>query len=76
MPSPRRTQSQKEKPLLPEYVDNNDSDNDIDNFNINNEEKCIEDINNSMKNATVSDDMRTVTLYFDRLWKTFGLCLD
>ena len=34
----------------------------------------MEDINNSMKNATVSNDMKTVTLHFDQPWKTFGLC--
>ena len=34
----------------------------------------MEDINNTMKNATVSNDMKTVTLYFDQPWKSFGLC--
>ena len=58
---------------MPEYVDNNDIDNNINNFGIGNEEKCMEDINNSMKNATVSDDINTVTLHFDQPWKTFGL---
>ena len=56
---------------MPEYVEDDDSENDNDNDNA---EKCIEDINNSMKNATVSDDMKTVTLHFDQPWKTFGLC--
>jgi len=74
MPSPRRTRSQKGKTLLPEYVDDDDFDNFINNFDNDNEEKCMEHINNSMKNATVSDNMRTVTLHFDQLWKTFGLC--
>ena len=69
MPSPRRTWSQKEKNLSPKYVDNNDFDNNIDN-----EEKGMKDTNNSMKNATINDDMKTVTLHFDQPRKAFHLC--
>ena len=59
--------------MSPKYVDDDDFDKDINNFDIDNEEKYVEDINNSMKNTTVRDDMKTVTLHFDQLWKIFGL---
>ena len=62
--SPRRTRSRKGQ-TLPKYVDDDDDDFGNNDFDTNNEENCMEDINNSMKNATVSDDMRTVTLYFN-----------
>ena len=42
--------------------DNNNNNNN-DNFDNADEKKCMEDINNTMKNTTVSDDMRTVTLH-------------
>ena len=51
--SPRRTRSQKGK-TLPEYVDDNDNDFDNFDFDDNIEENCMEDINSSMKNATIS----------------------
>ena len=41
------------------------------NFDNNNEGKYMEDMNNSMENTTISDEMRTVTLHFDQLWKMF-----
>ena len=50
--SPRRTRSQKEK--TPYIDDDNDND-----FDDNNEENCMEDLNGSMKNATISGGMRT-----------------
>ena len=34
----------------------------------------MENRNNSMKNATVIDDMETFTLNFYQLWKLFGSC--
>ena len=34
----------------------------------------MEDLNSSMKNATISGGMRTVTLHIDQPWRTFGLC--
>ena len=63
------------KTLSPEYVDNNNFDNNSDNFDIGVEEKCIEDTNNSMENATVSDDMKTVTLHFYQPWKILACAI-
>ena len=61
-PSQRRTRSQKRKTL---YVDDDDDDFDKDDFDGNNEENCMEDLNIFMKNVTISGGMRTVTLYID-----------
>ena len=67
MTSPRRTQSQREK-NQPVYADDGDDDDDFDNndFDNHNEENCMEDINSSMKNATISGGIRTITLHLDQ----------